>query len=226
MSKEPLATYIDHSILKPEFTQEEIVREIARAVEFGCKTVCINPASMELAVEGTAKSETGICVVCDFPFGTSSTVGKLSSFERLCRIDEVDEIDVVANYGWIKSGLWEFFEREVSILVGAAKNYSKVLKLILETDALSDDEIVLATQKASRLGVDFVKSSTGFFSGGRSEGASIRVMKLMLESVEGSTLVKGSGGIRTREHFLSLIDLGVGRMGIGFASTDVVLGLR
>lgn len=226
MSTAELAAYIDHSILKPEFTSDDISREIQRAVNFGCKTVCINPTALEAAIEGTMGSSTGICVVADFPFGCSSTSGKLSEVERLCRIDEIDEIDVVSNYGWIRSAKWEAWEREVSILVAAATNYSKVLKLIVESDALSDNEIVEATKRSSLLGVDFVKSSTGFFTGGRHEGASTRVMRLMLGSVQGSSQIKGSGGIRTQEHFFELIDLGVGRMGIGFASIEEVLRIK
>lgn len=225
MSIQELASYIDHSVLKPEFTQSQIELEITRGIEYGCKTVCINPASLPIAERLCSGTKTGICVVCDFPFGQSTTQSKVRQTEILCCNEVVNDIDVVANYGWIKSGQWRWFEDELRLLVSLCHEYHKVLKVIFETDALTREEIREATDRAATCGVDYVKSSTGFYTGGPSSGASVEVISLMLKAAGGRCKVKGSGGIRNRSHFLELINLGVDRMGIGYKSTPVVLEL-
>jgi len=99
------------------------------------------------------------------------------------------------------------------------------LKVIFETDALTLEQVATATEYACRAGADFVKTSTGFYTGGESKGATPEVIQVMLDAAKGRCKVKGSGCIRTREHFLQLIDMGIDRMGIGYRSTPVVLGL-
>ena len=224
MSAKELAAYIDQSVLKPEFTQVDIKKYVKEGIDYGCKTVCINPASIDIARELCKGTTTGICVVCDFPFGLSTTASKIKQAEEICKNRDVEDLDIVANYGWIKSGKWSDVEAEIKAIVDVTHSFGTLLKVIFETDALTLGEISKATEIACNVGADFVKTSTGFYTGGPINGATIEVIQTMLDTAKGRCKVKGSGGIRTQEHFFRLIDMGVDRMGIGYRSTPVVLG--
>ena len=223
MTAAELAAYIDQSVLKPEFTQEEIRRYTQEGIDFGCKTVCINPASLPIVREMCEDTQTGICVVCDFPFGLSSTASKILQAEEICCDGDVMDLDVVANYGWIKSGMWAAVEADIQAIAEVAHKYGTLLKVIFETDALTLDEIAKATDIACQAGTDFVKTSTGFYTGGKSDGATAEVIRVMMDAAKGRCQIKGSGGIRTREHFFELINMGIDRMGIGYRSTPELL---
>jgi len=224
MSITELAAYIDHSVLKPEFTQDEIKKHISEGVRYGCRTVCINPSSIPLAKELCRGTATQVCVVCDFPFGLSSTESKVAQAEAICKQGDIFELDIVANYGWIRSGLWSAVTEELRQVAKVCHTYGTALKTIFETDALTLDEVKQATECAIDAGSDFVKTSTGFFTGGNHDGATVEVVSTMLETARGRCKVKGAGGIRTQERFFELIDLGIDRMGIGYTSTSKVLG--
>lgn len=225
MTPAELARYIDQSVLKPEFTVAEIRKYIQEGIDFKCKTVCVNPASLAIAREMCAGTDTGICVVCDFPFGNSTTESKVRQAEIICRERDVEDLDIVANYGLIRSGLWAAVEADIKAVADVAHQYGSKLKVIFETDALTLDQVARATDAACKAGADFVKTSTGFFVGGESKGAIPEVIKVMQDAAKGRCKIKGSGCIRTREHFLQLIDMGIDRMGIGYRSTPTVLGL-
>lgn len=225
MTRRELAVYIDQSVLKPEFTQAEIKKYIQEGVDFGCATVCINPSAIPLAQELCEDTETGLCVVCDFPFGLSSTKSKVKQAQEICSSANIQDLDIVANYGWIRSGLWQQVEEDIRAVAEVCHNYGTLLKTIFEVDALSLDEVKKATEVAIAAGSDFVKTSTGFYTGGKSDGATLEVIQAMMDVAAGRCRIKGSGGIRTREHFFALIDMGIDRMGIGYRSTPVVLGL-
>jgi deoxyribose-phosphate aldolase len=225
MTAGDLAAYIDQSVLKPEFTQAEIRRYIQEGVDFGCATVCVNPAALDIAAELTRGTATGICVVCDFPFGLSTTRSKVMQAEEYCRRGDVAELDVVANYGWLRSGLFAEAGREIKAVAEVCHTHGVAVKVIFETDALSLDQVRAASESAIQAGADFLKTSTGFYTGGKSEGATREVIAAMMEVAQGRCKIKGSGGIRTREYFFELIDMGIDRMGIGYRSTPVVLGL-
>lgn len=225
MSVAELAAYIDQSVLKPEFTQDEIRKYIQEGVDYGCATVCVNPASLDIAAELTKGTNTKICVVCDFPFGLSTTASKVLQAEEYCKRGDIYELDIVANYGWIRSGLWEEVEADLRAVCDVCHKYGTAVKTIFETDALTKEQIVEATHTAIRAGADFVKSSSGFYTGGPCVGATEEVVALMMSASEGKAKVKGSGCIRTQEHFFKLIDMGIDRMGIGYRSTPVVLGI-
>ena len=225
MSVAELAAYIDQSVLKPEFTQNNIHKYITEGIKFGCKTVCINPASIDIARELCKGTKTGICVVCDFPFGLSTTESKIKQAEIICKNRDVADLDIVSNYGWIRSGKWDDIEAEFKAMVDVVHNYGTLLKVIFETDALNKNEIIRATEIACKVGVDFVKTSTGFFTGGTNNGATPEIVGLMLDTAKGRCKVKGAGGIRDQSSFFKLIDMGIDRMGIGYKSTPVVLGL-
>ena len=226
MTRAELAKHIDQSVLKPEFTQEEIRKHIQEGIDFGCATVCVNPSSLDIAAEMTKGTDTKICVVCDFPFGLSTTESKVMQTEEYCKRGDIYELDIVANYGWIRSGMWDEVEDELRQICDVAHKYGTAVKVIFETDALTMDEIVKATEVSVDAGADFVKTSTGFFTGGKSEGATPEIIKAMMDAADGRTKVKGSGGIRTRETFLEYIDMGIDRMGVGFNSTPKVLDIK
>lgn len=224
MTIEELGAYIDQSVLKPHFTQDEIRKYIKEGIDFKCKTVCINPSSINIARELTAGTQTGICVVCDFPFGTSTTASKCLQAEEYCK-QEINELDMVANYGWIRSGLWAEVEADIKAVTDICHKYGVLIKVIFETDALSVDEIRKATEVSISAGADFIKTSTGFLTGFEGKGAAPEIIQVMIDTAKGRCKIKGAGAIRTREHFLKLIDMGIDRMGIGYKSTPVVLGL-
>ena len=143
----------------------------------------------------------------------------------ICGGGDVDDLDIVANYGWIKSGMWEAVESDIKAVADVCHKYGTILKVIFETDALTMEEVAKATDAACRAGADFVKTSTGFFTGGESKGATPEVIRTMMEAAKGRCKIKGSAGIRDQKRFFELIDMGVDRLGIGYRSTPVVLGL-
>lgn len=224
MSVAELAAYIDQSVLKPEFTQDEIRKYIQEGIDFGCRTVCVNPASLSIAAEMCRGTDTQVCVVCDFPFGLSTTASKAMQAEEYCKTGQVFELDIVANYGWIRSGLWAQVEADIKAVCDVCHSYQTAVKVIFETDALTIEQVKKATQTAISAGADFVKTSTGFFTGGKNDGATVEVITAMMEAAQGRCQIKGAGGIRTQEHFFKLIDMGIDRMGVGYRSTPVVLG--
>lgn len=226
MTPKELARYIDQSVLKPEFTREQIVQYIREGIDYGCATVCINPSSLPIADQMCRGTDTGICVVCDFPFGLSTTASKCLQAEEYCSKYRIAELDLVANYGWLRSGMYAEVTEDIRAVVEVCHRHGTAVKVIIETDSLTVEQIREGTRCAVAAGADFIKSSTGFYTGGQSVGASLEVVAAMMEAGEGKIKVKGSGCIRTREHFLKLIDMGIDRMGIGFASTPVVLGLK
>ena len=155
----------------------------------------------------------------------STTASKVLQAEEYCRSYGVYELDIVANYGWLRSGKYDAVTEDIKAVAEVCHRYGTAVKVIIETDSLNREQIVEGTRCAVRAGADFIKSSTGFFGGGDNVGATPEVVALMMEAGEGKIKVKGSGCIRTREHFLQLIDMGIDRMGIGYRSTPVVLGV-
>ncbi len=223
MTARELARYIDQSVLKPEFTQDEIRRYIKEGIDYGCATVCINPSSLPIAAELCAGTETKICVVCDFPFGLSTTASKCMQAEEYCSKFDVFELDIVSNYGWLRSGLLDEFTADIKAVVDVCHKYGTAVKVIIETDSLTLEQVATGTECAVKAGADFIKSSTGFFTGAPNVGATEEVVATMMKAGAGRIKVKGSGCIRTQEHFFKLIDMGIDRMGIGYRSTPVVL---
>lgn len=218
MTVKELARYIDQSVLKPEFTQEDIRKYSQEGIDFGCATICINPASLEMVSKMVEGTDTGICVVCDFPFGLSTTKSKVLQAEEYCSKYKIEDLDIVANYGQLRSGNYDFVTEDIKAVVDVCHKYGTKVKVIIETDSLTIEQVKEGTKCAVKAGADFIKSSTGFYTGSENIGASIEVVQAMIEAGEGKIKVKGSGGIRTREHFLKLIDMGIDRMGIGYRS--------
>lgn len=225
MSERELASYIDQSVLKPEFTVEDIKKYSQEGIDFGCKTICVNPASLDIVAPMVRGTKTGICVVCDFPFGLSTTASKALQAEEYCKNYEIEDLDIVANYGRLRSGDLDYVTADIKAVVDVCHSYGTNVKVIVETDSLTIDQVKAGTCCAVAAGADFIKSSTGFYTGGEQRGATNEVVAAMIEAGEGRIKVKGSGAIRTREHFLELIDMGIDRMGVGYRSTPVVLGM-
>lgn len=226
MTVKELASYIDYSVLKPEFTEKEIIDLTKDGVKLGCATICINPGYIELCTPYVEGTETGLCPVTDFPFGTSATESKTTQIEIAAGYDTVSEIDVVANFGLIRSGEYEKVTADLKACADTAHKYGKELKVIFETDALTEEQIKKTCRCCMEAGADFVKTSTGFLTGYELRGAAPDVIQLMMDEVGEKCKIKGSGCIRTREHFLQLIDMGIDRMGVGYKSVPVVLGLE
>lgn len=225
LSAKELARYIDYSVLKPEFTRDEIISLTKDAVKLGCESVCINPAYLDVCEPYVKNTETALCPVCDFPFGASSTESKIKQIEIASRNAAVKEIDVVSPFGLIRSETYDEVERDIRACTEAAHRNGKQIKIIFETDVLGEAQIRKLCRICVDCGADFVKTSTGFVTGYELKGATPEIIALMLEETAGKCKVKGSGCIRTREHFLTLIDMGIDRMGVGYKSVPVVLNL-
>ena len=226
MTLAELASYIDYSVLKPEFTEQEIIDLTKDGVKLGCATICINPGYMDLCEPYVKGSKTMLCPVTDFPFGTSSTASKVAQIELVAKYDTVKEVDVVANFGLIRSGKYDEVTKDLKACAEAAHKYGREIKAILETDALTEEQIRKACHCVADAGVDFVKTSTGFLTGHELKGAAPEVIQILMDEVSDQCKVKGSGCIRSREHFLKLIDMGIDRMGVGYKSVPVVLNLK
>lgn len=228
MTTQELASYIDYSVLKPEFTPEQIIELTKDGVQLGCASICINPGYMELCKPYIEGSKTKLCPVCDFPFGTSSTESKVAQAKILVDkyADVISELDIVSNFGKIRAGLYDEVTADIKAVVDVCHEKNVPVKVIFETDALTEEEVRKACHCAMDANADFVKTSTGFLTGFESHGATPKIIKVMQEEVKDKCQVKGSGCIRTREHFLQLIDMGIDRIGVGYRSVPVVLDLK
>ncbi|WLV23602.1 deoxyribose-phosphate aldolase [Aciduricibacillus chroicocephali] len=209
-----LASYIDHTLLKPDATLEQVEALISEAKEYGFATVCVNPYWVPFASSLLEGTETGVCTVIGFPLGTSSS--RTKAFEtKQAIIDGATEIDMVINVGELKGKRDAVVLDDIQMVVESAKNRA-IVKVIIETALLSDEEKKRACELAEQAGADFVKTSTGF-SGG---GATVEDIKLMRSTVSDKVQVKASGGIRTYEDAKALIEAGASRLG---ASSGVAL---
>lgn len=201
-----LEKYIDHTLLKPTATYLDIEKLCQEALEYHFFSVCVNSCYVPLASELLKQSDVKVCSVVGFPLGAMSTRSKLFETERALT-DGADEIDMVMNIGWLKSKRINEVLQEISFIKKEVGN--RVLKVILETCYLDEAEKKLACKICVDAGADFVKTSTGFGSG----GATIEDIKLMKNAVKGDAKLKASGGIRDRETALEYVYLGVDRIG-------------
>lgn len=211
-----IAKYIDHTLLKPTATCLDIEQLCKEALQYRFHSVCVNSCYVSLASELLKASEVNVCSVVGFPLGAMSTRAKLFEAERALT-DGTDEIDMVMNIGWLKSKRTKEVLQEISFIKKEAGNH--ILKVILETCYLDEAEKKLACKICVDAGADFVKTSTGFGSG----GATIEDIKLMKNAVKGDAKIKASGGIRDRETALEYIYLGVDRIGTS-SSIAIVTG--
>lgn len=204
---EHIAKMIDHTLLKPEATKEQIIRLCHEAKRHGFASVCINPTWVKTAAHELSGTDVLVCTVIGFPLG--ATTSETKAFETNNAIENgAREVDMVINIGALKSGDVELVERDIRAVVEAAAGKALV-KVIIETSLLSDEEKVRACQLAVKAGAGYVKTSTGF-SGG---GATVEDVALMRRTVGDKAGVKASGGIRDRETAEAMIEAGATRIG-------------
>lgn len=198
--------YIDHTALKAETTEEDIIQLCEEAQQYEFYAVCVNSGFVSLAKKNLSGTEVKICSVVGFPLGAMSTRAKVYEAEQAVR-DGASEIDMVINIGYLRAKQLEKVEQEIEAVKKAIGD--NVLKVIIETCYLSRDEVNIASRIAVKAGADFVKTSTGFGTGGAERDA----VDIILRAVEGRAKVKASGGIKNLDSALKFIEQGVDRIG-------------
>lgn len=203
-----LNKYIEHTILKADTSEKDIEKLCSEAVENDLFGVCVPPYFVKMAKQKLAKSKVKIVTVAGFPLGYSSTPAKVEEAKKA--MDEgADEIDMVINIAALKNGDFNFVKNDILSLATIIQLRSRKLKVILETALLSEDEIIKACQICNEVGVDFVKTSTGFST----RGASVEDIKLMKANIGANIKIKASGGIKTKEQAMAMIEAGADRIG-------------
>jgi len=213
-----LASRIDHTLLKPQATDEEVRRLCREALEWGCASACVNPARLPAAVEVLAGSSVKACSVAAFPLGAADGETRLFETRRAVALG-AREVDTVVELGLVKARAWKKVEAQVRHQVEAARPAD--LKVILETGLLEEEEIRRLVDLCARAGAAFVKTSTGF--GPR--GATVEDVRILADAAAGRIRVKASGGIRTREQALALLEAGADRLGTS-ATAKILEGLE
>ncbi|CEI73827.1 MULTISPECIES: deoxyribose-phosphate aldolase [Romboutsia] len=215
MSK--IAKMIDHTVLKAVTTKEEVIKVCNEAKEYGFFSVCINPTNIELAKKELEGSDVKVCTVIGFPLGANTK--EVKAFETRDAIAKgADEVDMVINIGALKDKNYDLVYEDIKAVVDAA-NKEALVKVIIETCYLTDEEKVKACELAVKAGTDYVKTSTGFGTGGSTPAD----IKLMRETVGENIGVKASGGVRTAEDAKAVIEAGASRIGAS-ASIAIVTG--
>lgn len=207
VSSSTVSGMVDHTLLKQNATVEQIKKLCAEARQYQFCSVCVNPCYVPLCYEELRGSGVKVCTVIGFPLGATTT--KTKCFEANEAIENgADEVDMVVNVGKIKSGDWQFVKKDIADLVTAVHGRA-VVKVIIETCLLTDDEKVKVCQIAKEAGADFVKTSTGFSTG----GATVEDVALMRKTVGPNMGVKASGGVRGPEDAKAMIEAGANRLG-------------
>lgn len=216
--KTNIARYIDHAVLKPELSQEEARKAIQDGIEYSVRTVCVRPCDIDLAVNLCKGTQTEVSCVLAFPHGC--TTSEVKAFEAAQYIQKgVAEIDMVVNYGYIRSKLWDLVSEDIRAVSNETKKAGVLLKVIFETCTLTVEEIKKTTELCIEAGADYVKTSTGFHS----SGASIEAVEAMLQAADGRIKVKASGGIRDIETACKYVEMGCERLGVGYSTTPVLV---
>lgn len=213
-----LARMIDHTLLKPEATKDEIVKLCNEAKQYHFASVCVNPGWVSLCSSLLKGTDVKVCTVIGFPLGANTTEIKRAEADQAIE-NGATEIDMVINVGKLKSGDYEYVFNDVQLVALSAKKVRAVCKVILETCLLTDEEKIKACLICKKAGADFVKTSTGFSKG----GATVQDIALMKLIVGSSVGVKASGGIRSREDAEAMVASGADRIGAS-ASVKIVLG--
>lgn len=197
---------IDHTLLKPDATPEQIITLCNEAKEHDFMSVCVNPAYVPLAYSQLKDTDVKVCTVIGFPLGMNLTKTKIE--EALLAVQQgATEVDMVINVGMLKAGHDDYVEAEIKEIKTAIGDI--LLKVIIETCLLTDEEKVRACKASKSAGADYVKTSTGFSTG----GATVHDVKLMRETVGPEMGVKASGGVSTHEDLLAMVEAGASRIG-------------
>lgn len=208
--------YIDHTLLKPTALIEEIKKLCAEAKQYNFAAVCVPPPMIKIAKEELENLAIKIATVIGFPFGYSAIEAKIAE-SILAIIDGADELDVVINLIVLKNNDWEYLANEINHLMPVIKQKNKIVKLIIESGVLTDEEIIRCCDLYGAAGVDFLKTSTGYAA----IGATVHAVKLMRLHLPEQVQIKASGGIKTYAFAKELIDAGATRIGCS-ASVQIV----
>ena len=203
-----LAPYIDHTVLKQTTTLSEVQNLCTEAMEYKFAAVCIPPLYVKKAKEFLGDSGIKVATVIGFPLGYCAIEAKVAEIV-LAIVDGADELDVVVNISAIKNGDWTFLANEINTIMPIIKSKNKVIKVIIESGVLTDDEIIKCCDIYGAAGVDFVKTSSGFAS----KGASIHAVELIRAHLADSVKIKASGGIKSYSFAKELINAGATRLG-------------
>jgi deoxyribose-phosphate aldolase len=219
LDRQSVARMIDHTLLKPEATAADVVQLCVEALNLGTYAVCVSPSMVPVAVEALEHGDVLVACVAGFPSGAHQW--KVKATEAALAVEQgADEVDVVIDLGLVKAGAWRALEQEVT-LVRYEVPRGRVLKVIVESAALAPEELVEACKAAVAGGADFVKTSTGFHPAG---GATVEAVRAMRATVGEQVGVKASGGIRTADQAVAMIEAGATRLGCS-ASAAILAGL-
>jgi deoxyribose-phosphate aldolase len=212
ITRTELARLIDHTLLRTDASHADVLALVAEGLDLGVFSVCVSPSMLPVPDLPAALK---LATVCGFPSGKHTTAMKVAEAAESVRLG-ADEVDMVIDLGLLKAGGYRDLVREIRAVRGEVP----LLKVIIESAALSDEEIVVACEAAAEAGADFVKTSTGFHAAG---GASVHAVALMAATIGDQLGVKASGGIRTYEQAASLVAVGATRLGLS-ATVDVLAG--
>jgi deoxyribose-phosphate aldolase len=213
-----IAQYIDHTLLKPTTTPDEIKKLCDEAAQYGFAAVCVPPPYVSLAKQHLAASSVKVATVIGFPFGYSVQAAKAAEAEQAIR-DGADELDIVHNLTSLRRGDLTYLSEEINAITALTHQQERLIKVIIESGILSDEEIIHCCTLYAAAGVDFVKTSTGYAE----KGASVEAVQLMRKHLPSSIQIKASGGIRTYTFAAALVEAGATRLGCS-ASVAIVTG--
>lgn len=209
MNMNNIASYIDHTLLKPDVVKSQIDQLCDEAQEYNFAAVCVPPIFVDRSVKNLLNTEVEIGTVIGFPFGYDHYSSKIETVKRAVDMGAT-ECDVVVNISLVKSGDWDYITEEIDrVAMAIHRKHKVIMKLILETAYLNDDELVRLCNLCKEYNVDYAKTSTGYAP----EGAVIDTVKRMKELCGDQVLIKASGGIRSREKALEMIEAGASRIG-------------
>lgn len=211
-----IASFIDHTVLKPTTVLDDVQKLCDEARYYQFAAVCVPPPFIRASKEFLKGCDVKAATVIGFPFGYSTPKAKLSEVEQAIH-DGADELDIVINISAAKSGLWNELEEEMKLLLAPVHANKKVVKVIIESGLLTDDEIVTCCRIYGELGVDYVKTSTGYAE----TGATLKVVQLMRGSLPSGIKIKASGGIKTYDAARQFIEAGASRIGCSAGVTIV-----
>ncbi len=211
-----LSRYIDHTLLKPTSTLSDLGKLCAEAIEYDFFAVCVPPPYVKNADKILAGTRVRIATVIGFPFGYSVTAAKVAETAQAIA-DGAHELDVVINLAALKHGYWKYLESEMKAILEPVRQYRQVIKVIIESGMLTNEEIIQCCTLYTDLDVDFLKTSTGYAE----KGATVQALQLMRQHLPSTISLKASGGIRSYEQAMQMIAAGADRLGCS-ASVAIV----
>jgi deoxyribose-phosphate aldolase len=211
-----ICSYIDHSFLKPTTTFEDVKKCCEEALSYQFAAVCIPPVFVREAKSFTQNSKVKTATVIGFPFGYSAIEAKVAEI-ILAMVDGADELDMVINIAALKNNDWQYLANEINTILPVVHHQEKIIKIIIESGILTDEEIIRCCTLYGAAGVDYLKTSTGYAE----KGASVEAVRLMRKNLPASVKIKASGGVKTYDFAIQLIKEGATRLGCS-ASISIV----